>query len=87
SSDLYLIVEALTDTGEALAVPVINEENGQIETVTMWGVRVPEATYNAVRDDKSADGIVQDNVLGEKRRGTLAVDYLMDVDDGAITSW
>ncbi|SDB20750.1 DUF6384 family protein [Bauldia litoralis] len=83
----YLIVEALTDTGEALAVPVINEENGQIETVTMWGVRVPEATYNAVRDDKSADGIVQDNVLGEKRRGTLAVDYLMDVDDGAITSW
>lgn len=83
----YLIVEALTDTGEALAVPVINEENGQIETVTMWGVRVPEATYNAVRDDKSADGIVQDNVLGEKRRGTLAVEYLMDVDDGAITSW
>ena len=55
--------------------------------MSKWGVRVPEATYDAVRADKSDDGIVQDNILGEKHRGTLKVDYLMDVDGGAITAW
>ena len=83
----YIIVEALTDSGEALALPIVNEENGKTETVKKWGVRVPEATFEAIRADKSDDGIVENNVLGEKHRGSLKVDYLMDVEDGTITAW
>ena len=74
-------------SSEALALPIVNEENGKTETVKKWGVRVPEATFEAIRADKSDDGIVENNVLGEKHRGSLKVDYLMDVEDGTITAW
>lgn len=83
----YIIVEPVTDKGEVLSLPVVNQEDGQTYTVSKWGVRVPEATYDAIRADKSDDGIVQNNILGEKPRGTLKVTYLMPVEPGTITEW
>jgi hypothetical protein len=87
AQNYYIIVEPVTDDGEVLSLPVVNEEDGRTYTVSKWGVRVPEATYEAIRADKSDDGIVQTNVLGEKPRGTLKVTYLMPVESGAITEW
>lgn len=83
----YLIVEALTPDGKLLTVPIVNEENGKTESVTKWGIRAPQSTYDAVRQDKLDDGIIQNNRLGEKRRGSLEPDYLMPVQGGAITRW
>lgn len=83
----YLIVEAVTPSGDALKLPIASEEDGTVKTVDKWGVRVPKATYDKVAADKSDDGIVEDNILGEKPRGSLAPVYEMDVLSGAITSW
>jgi len=83
----YLIVEAIDPDGKALSLPIRNEETGETQTVATWGVRVPERTFNAVRDDKQDDGIIQDRRLGTKARGTLEPEYAMPVTDGAITSW
>ncbi len=87
AKNYYIIVEPVTEKGDVLALPVVNEEDGKTYTVPIWGVRVPEATYEAIRADKSDDGIVQDNILGEKPRGTLKVTWLMPVASGAITEW
>jgi hypothetical protein len=83
----YLIVEAVTPDGLVLSRPILNEETGRTETVTTFGVRVPEEVYDAVRRDKSDDGIIQDNVVGEKPRGTLEPVYSMPVMGGMITRW
>jgi hypothetical protein len=83
----YLIVEAVTPDGRALSLPVTNEEDGRTETVSKWGVRVSEEVFEQIRRDKSDDGIVQKNRLGEKRRGHLDVDYLMPVLGGTLTRW
>ena len=74
-------------TGKALTLPITNEENGQTENVSTWGVRVPESTYRSVEADKRDDGIVQRNVLGLKEYGFLDVDYVMPVQGGAVTRW
>ncbi len=87
AENYYIIVEAVDAAGKLVSLPITSEEDGSVKTVSKWGVRVPESTFAAVRDDKSDDGIVQNNILGEKRRGTLAVDYAMPVEDGAITEW
>jgi hypothetical protein len=58
-----------------------------VETVTKFGVRVPESVYEEVRRDKTDDGIVRKNILGIKQRGKLAVDYQMAHEDGFITRW
>lgn len=83
----YLIVEAVTPDGQVLSMPVTSEEDGKTHTVTKWGIRVPKATYDAVAADKSDDGIIQNNVLGYKPRGTLEPVFRMKVSGGAITEW
>jgi hypothetical protein len=83
----YLIVEAVTPDGRILSLPITSEEDGRTATVSKWGVRVNEVTAMQVQRDKSDDGIVQRNRLGEKRRGQLDLDYQMPVLNGAITQW
>jgi hypothetical protein len=85
--NFYLIVEAIGADGRALTMPVIHEEDGRVYNVAAWGVRVPEEVFEEVRDDKRDDGIIQNRVLGEKRRGELTPRYRMEVMGGTITSW
>ena len=87
ATNYYVVVEAIGTDGKPLTLPVVNEENGQTETVAIWGVRVPESTYRAVENDKKDDGILQRNVLGLKEYGFLDVDYVMPVLGGAVTRW
>lgn len=83
----YLIVEAVTPGGSRLAVPVKNEETGKVTTVTRWGQRVSESAFNTIRRDKSDDGIIQGDVIGEKKRGELDPEFSFPVENGAITEW
>jgi hypothetical protein len=83
----YLIVEAIAPDGRKLSLPIRNEENGVIETVAKFGVRVPRETYEAVAQDKRDDGIVQQTVFGIRKRGKLATDYQMPFQGGFITKW
>lgn len=87
ATNYYVVVEAIGDDGKPLTLPVTNEENGQTENVSIWGVRVPESTYRSVENDKKDDGILQRNVLGLKEYGFLDVDYVMPVLGGAVTRW
>ena len=52
-----------------------------------WGLRVDEATYNKVAADKRDDGIIEDNVVGQKRRGELDPQYTVATTGAAITKW
>jgi hypothetical protein len=87
ATNYYVVVEAVGDDGKPLTLPVTNEENGETESVAMWGVRVPESTYRLVENDKKDDGILQRNILGLKEYGFLDVDYVMPVLGGAVTRW
>jgi hypothetical protein len=83
----YIIVEAIDDSGAVQQVAVTNEETGEAETVSAWGVRVDETTFQAIAADKQDDGIIQNNVFGQKKRGYLEPEYLMPTPGGFITSW
>ncbi|GLQ17426.1 DUF6384 family protein [Maritalea porphyrae] len=83
----YLIVEAIGTDGSAQTKSIVNEETGQAERVTQWGVRVSEVVFNGVKDDKLDDGIIQNNILGLKQYGYLDADYVIPVLGGEITQW
>lgn len=83
----YLIVEAIDDRGQTLKVDIINEENNQSVTTDTWGIRVDEATFQAVAADKQDDGIIQRNIVGEKVVGQLRPNYLIKTSGASITSW
>ncbi|BBF91976.1 DUF6384 family protein [Blastochloris tepida] len=83
----YLVVDAVDPQGNPVKLPIRNDETNKVETVSRFAVRVSQATYEAVRDDKVRNGIVQNVRLGEKRRGTLETVYRVPVLEGRITSW
>lgn len=83
----YLVVEAIDANGRALALPIANEETQRTETVSLFAIRVPPSEYERVKADKLDNGLIDDAVVGEKRRGELEVDYRVAVSGGAITAW
>lgn len=83
----YLIAEAVGADGQILPVPITSEEDGVTRSVSKWGLRVSRAVFDAVRDDKADDGIIQNNRLGVKRRGYLEPQYTVQTTAGAILEW
>ncbi|MEP3428550.1 MAG: DUF6384 family protein [Roseibium sp.] len=87
AENYYIVVEAVSPDGTILEQLIVSEEDGQSKKVDIWGQRVSATIFNAVRQDKLEDGIVQKGILGEKRRGQLDVKWRTGVQDGAITKW
>ena len=83
----YLVVEAVGPDGMSMPMPVTSEETQKSETVTRWGVRVSEDIFDEVRRDKSDDGIIQNDRIAEKKRGTTNPEWLIPIPPGAITEW
>jgi hypothetical protein len=83
----YLIVEAVNNQGKIIPLNIMNEENNIKQKVTQFGVRVPQQVFNKVLQDKQDDGIIQNNILGQKKRGALEVQYTAPVLNGTITQW
>jgi hypothetical protein len=83
----YLIVQAIAPDGRTVPVDITSEETGRTRRVELWGVRVSEDLYKAVRKDKLDDGIIQTNMVGQKQRGYLKPEFAMPVETGAITEW
>ncbi|MCI0465849.1 MAG: DUF6384 family protein [Beijerinckiaceae bacterium] len=83
----YLIVEAVAPGGKIIPRPILNEETGVTATVDKWGVRVSNDIFERVMADKRDNGIIERNIVGQKKRGFLDVDYTMPVAGGAITDW
>ena len=83
----YLIVEAVTPSGQRLKLPITSEEDGKVRTLSEWGLRVDPQVYERVRQDKMDDGMVNNKTVGSKKRGYLTPDYTVATTGGAITEW
>jgi hypothetical protein len=55
--------------------------------VEIWGLRVDEATFRAIAEDKQDDGIIERDRFGTKSRGELQPRYEIPTTGSAITRW
>jgi hypothetical protein len=83
----YLIVEAMAPDGKVLSRPILNEETGVTSKVEKWGVRVGSELFEKVIEDKRDNGLIERNIVGQKKRGYLDVEYAVPIFGGAITKW
>lgn len=83
----YLIVEAIDARNQPIELTILNEESNKAAKVTSWGLRVDEKTFYRVAADKKDDGIIQDNIVGEKPVGTLQPEYSVATSGATITEW
>ena len=87
AENYYIVVEATAPDGSVLTLPIRSEEDGSTSNVKRWGVRVEREVFDRVRDDKTDDGIIQNNRFGKKRRGYPTPEYTFPTTGGSITSW
>ena len=87
ATNYYIVVEARTQDGTSLSLPIRNEQTGKTDTVSTWGIRVPEDVYRSVESDAADDGVIQRGVVAIKQFGFLEPDYLIDTLGGAVTRW
>lgn len=92
--NFYVVVEALTADGVPVPVKIRSEEDGSTAAVTKWAERVDETTYESVGRDKKDDGVIQNNIFGQKEKGRLAPEFLQgpktrggDPEAGRINRW
>jgi uncharacterized protein DUF6384 len=83
----FIVVDAVDPDGKPVELPVHNDETNKTETVSRFAVRVPIETFDAVRNDKARNGIVQNARMAEKRRGFIEPEFRMPVLEGRITRW
>jgi hypothetical protein len=83
----YLVVEAVAPGGRVLAVPVTSIETQKTERVNIWAQRVAKETFDRVAEEKSASGVITNDILGRKARGELDPRFDMATPGGAITQW
>lgn len=83
----YLIVEAVSPSGQRLKLPITSEEDGKVRVASEWGLRVEAQVYEQVRQDKQQDGIVNRKIVGFKKRGYLTPEYSVATTGGTITEW
>lgn len=81
----YVIVEAVDAQGKIVPLSIRDEETATISKVSKFGVRVNESVFEAVRKDKTDNGIVDNALVGRKPRGTLSPTFSVDVTGGYIT--
>lgn len=83
----YLVVEAIDNKNKVVPLPILSEETNKRETVKTWAIRVNEATFLRVAADKKDDGIIQNNLVGQKQVGYLRPKFSIPTTGGAITKW
>ena len=83
----YIVVEAIDQNGKVGKMRILNEETNKIDWVDKWGIRVDERIFNRIAADKSDDGIIQANRVGEKQRGFVRPKYSIETSGAAITKW
>lgn len=83
----YLIAEAVDAGGNVIPMEISSEEDNRTERVSQWGVRVSRVVYERVKADKLDDQLIQDDIIGAKKAGTLRPTYSIDTNGGAILDW
>jgi hypothetical protein len=83
----YIIVEAVGPDGQTIAMNILNEETKKTANAARWGIRVPKNLFDAVRRDKTDDGIIQNAKVAEKPRGAVDPVWVIPAPGGTITEW
>lgn len=83
----YLVVEALDPQGNAVRVRVRSEQDSATRVVSTWALHVDKQDFDRAVADKRDDGIIQNDVVGVKRRGELEPTYSVQTNGGAILKW
>ena len=94
TSGYFVFVDAVDEQGNPVKLPIRNRETDKTETLSRWGEQVPKKVFDRLARDKQQDGVLDEQMFGQKPRGTREFKVELKGDDdqpierrGQITSW
>lgn len=94
TSGYFVFVDAVDEQGNPVKLPIRNRETDKTEVLSRWGEQVPKKVFDRLARDKQQDGVLDEQMFGEKPRGTREFKVELKGDDdqpierrGQITSW
>lgn len=87
--NFYVTIEA-HENGKRIPQWIKNEENNRTEQVKYWGERVPERIYERVKNDKTNNGIIDNDEFGYKEKGYVTPEFTypgVNERKGQVTRW
>ena len=85
--NFYIVVHPVDPSDNPVVMSVLSEETGQTKLTDMFAFRVSEDVYESVKEDKTDDGIVQKNNMGQKPSMSFDVEFIIPSTGGMITEW
>lgn len=83
----YVLVETVDNLGNPVSLNIYDSELQKNVEASKFGVRIPESTYEQIKLDKTDDGIVDNNVLGQKSVGKMEPVFNFPIQSGYVTRW
>lgn len=83
----YAITQALDPAGTPVMMMIKDRESGKLVKAQTFGIRLSREKYMALRDDKMQDGIIDDDTLATKPRGSLKLTTVSGVTPEFIIEW
>ena len=84
----YIIVEAVSPSGEVYPLKIRDRLLGKTKTMKAWGIKVTEEQYLAVGADKKDNGVIDDEIAGSKAAREYDITWTLDAYTGeTINSW
>ena len=83
----FVVVDAVDPRGNPVGFPSATTRPTRPRPCRALPCACRSTTFDAVRADKTANGIVQNAELAEKRRGYLEPEFKMAGPPGRITRW
>lgn len=84
----YLIARAKSPQGQSIPFRFEDNESKKVYSQDLFGVEVSFDQYEKTKADKKQDGIVDDDVLGVKKAGSLKVDKTLDIKENSyLAQW
>ena len=83
----YLIAEWTDAAGNPIPVIIQNRESTATTLTTLFGIEVTKEVYNAVKKDKTDDGIIDNRLIATKDANSLDMINVMDASPNFITQW
>jgi hypothetical protein len=83
----FVIVEATNPAGSAVELSITDQISGRTDMASTFGVEVPRNVYDDLAEDIATDNDVDAARVGEKVRGELDANYVIDVRSGRLLEW
>jgi hypothetical protein len=83
----FLVIEAVDAKGNAIPMPVMSMDSGEVKVVTKWAIQVPEKDFMRYSDEKKKTGKIANTIIGTAPSNQTEPKWTVKLTGNMLTEW